>query len=53
MVKCEIEVGKVEGSMGLSPVELFGRHEVLQVFVISPYLEWVFCIFNEMSPLLQ
>ena len=53
MVKHEVEAGEVEGPTGLSLVELFGHHEILQAFVISPYLEQVFCTFNEMSPLLQ
>ena len=34
-------------------VELFGRHEVLQVFVISPDFASVFRTFDEMPPLLQ
>jgi hypothetical protein len=48
----EVEAGKEEGPPGLSAVELFCGHEVLQVFVICPDLASVLCSFDEVSPLL-
>ncbi len=44
---------EVERPPGLSSIELFCCHEVLEVLVVCPQLELVFNAFNEVSPLLQ
>jgi len=49
----KVEVGEVEGPSGLPPVQLLGRHEVLQVLVIRPDLALMFRALNEMPPLLE
>ena len=53
VAECEVKVGEVQGPSGLPSVELFGRHEVLQVLMVSPDLTGVFCTFHEVLPLLQ
>ena len=53
MTEREVKSGEVEGPVRLSPVELFGRHEVLKVLVVRSYLTGVFGAFNEVPPLLQ
>jgi len=53
VVKHKVEPSKVERPPCLSAVEVFSCHEILQVLVISPDLELVFCTFNEVPPLLE
>ena len=52
-MKKEVEMREVERPPGLSSIELFCCHEVLEVLVVCPQLELVFNAFNEVSPLLQ
>ena len=49
----EVEAREIEGPARLAPVQLFGRHEVLQVLVVRQYLTGVFSAFNKVPPLLQ
>jgi len=37
----------------LPPVQLLGRHEVLQVLVVRPDLALMFCALDKVSPLLE
>jgi len=53
VIECKVEAGEVEGPSGLPPVQLLGRHEVLQVLVIRPDLALMFCAFDEVPPLLE
>jgi len=52
VVQEEVELGKVQQPPSLFPVELLGRHEVLQVLVICPNLELVISLFDKVAPLL-
>jgi len=49
----EVEAGEVEGPSGLPPVQLLGRHEVLQVLVVCPDLALMFCALDKVPPLLE
>jgi len=51
-VEQEVELGEVEGPLGLSPVELFSHHEILEVFVVHLNFALVFGAFNEVPPFL-
>jgi len=53
VVECEIEAGEVEGPSGLPPVQLLGRHEVLQILVVRPDLALMFRAFDKVPPLLE
>ena len=44
-------MGKIQGPVGLTMVELLGHHEILQVLVVCPYLYWIYHSFEEI-PLL-
>jgi len=52
-MECKVEVGEVERPSGLPPVQLLGRHEVLQVLVVRPDLALMFCTFDKVPPLLE
>jgi len=52
-MECEVEAGEIERPSGLPPVQLLGRHEVLQVLVIRPDLTLVFHALDEVPPLLE
>ena len=52
-VECEVEAGEVERPSGLPPVQLLGRHEVLQVLVVRPDLTLMFHALNKVPPLLE
>src|SRR6266511_725890 len=47
VMKEEVELQEVEQPPGLSSIELFCCHKVLEVFVVHPYLELVFGAFDE------
>ena len=53
MVECEVEAGEVESPSGLPPVQLLGRHEVLQVLVVRPNLTLMFRALDKVLPLLE
>jgi len=53
VVECEVEAGGVERPLGLPPVQLLGRHEVLQVLVVCPDLALMFCALDKVPPLLE
>jgi hypothetical protein len=48
----EVKPGQVQGPPGLSPVQLLGLLEVLQVLVVRPDLDWVLRAFEEVPPFL-
>jgi len=52
-MECEVEAGEVERPSGLPPVQLLGRHEVLQVLVVRPDLALMFRAFDKVLPLLE
>jgi len=52
-MECEVEAGEVERPLGLPPVQLLGRHEVLQVLVIRPDLALMFHALDKVPPLLE
>ena len=52
VMKEEVELREVEQPLGLSSIELFFCHKVLEVFVVCPYLKLVFGAFDEVPPLL-
>jgi hypothetical protein len=52
MVEHKVETGEIQRPPGLPTVELLGRHEILEVFVVGPYLYLVFRAFHEMPPFL-
>ena len=37
----EVKAGQVQGPTSLAAVEFLSRHEVLQVLVVHPDLDWV------------
>ena len=49
----EVESGKIFGPMCLSTCEDFGRGEVLEILVISDYIDGVAGIFEVVSPSLE
>ena len=51
MVKQEVEPSQMQGPMGLTMVKFLGYHEVLEVLVVGPDLNWVGCPLQEV-PLL-
>ncbi|KAG5338852.1 hypothetical protein C0989_005822, partial [Termitomyces sp. Mn162] len=53
VVQGEVKVGKVEGLLGLSVVELLGHPEVFEVLVIGPDLKLMLHTFQEVLPLLE
>jgi len=53
VMECEVEAGQVKGPLGLPPVQLLGRHEVLQVLMVRPDLALIFRALNEVPPLLE
>jgi len=53
VLECEVEAAEVERPLGLPPVQLLGRHEVLQVLVVCPDLTLMFRALNKVPPLLE
>jgi len=52
-VECEVEAEEVERPSGLPPVQLLGRHEVLQVLVVHRDLALMFRTLDKVPPLLE
>jgi len=46
-------MGQVQGPTSLAMVEFLSHHEVLQVLVVHPDLNWMLGSFQKVSPLFQ
>src|SRR4051812_30197367 len=53
MMKFEVKSGQEKGPSGLPPVEFFGSHKVLQIFMVCPDVKGVLSPFKVVSPLFQ
>ena len=53
MMQGEIEPGQIERPLGLPLVEPLGGLEILEVFVICPYLKLQLGPFEEVLPFIQ
>jgi len=51
VVKQEVEPSQMQELTGLTIVKFLGRHEVLEVLVVGPDLDWVGCPFQKVPPL--
>jgi len=51
VVKQEVKPSQMQGPTGLTMVKFLDCHEILEVLVVGPDLDWVGCPFQEV-PLL-
>lgn len=47
------ESTKEKGPLGLQRIHSFSSTQIIQVFMVSPYHEWLLCLLQPMSLLLQ